>query len=183
MPAAAFYRYLPTGQTPRKVRDFLRDRVLGCFSRDDIVGWFGADIADELRAKGLIKLGPKEHYSRKTDRDVDCGKLIPGYFRVAELGRRFASKSLIRPITRAEADRLLADMLKRAHAINADDALMYRVARISLFGSYLTDASELGDIDLYVELSQRREPYNDDFNAWHKAGLSSGNRVATLCGF
>src|ERR1700704_108758 len=146
MPADAFNPHLPTGQPRRKVRDFLRHHVnWSRLSRQDIVEWFGEDITDELLAQGLIEPARETHYSR-TDDHTD-GEVIPGCYRVAELGRRFASKLLIPPIPRATADQIVADMLKRARAINRNPKLLVYVRTISVFGSYLTDAQDLGDID------------------------------------
>ncbi len=152
MPADAYNAYLPAGQPRRKVRDFLRDSVLGRFSRKHVSNWFGQDITRNMLAKGLIEPAREQHYTRE---DTTDGKIIPGWYRVAETGARFASKSLIKPLPRAVADRLIGEMLERARAINRDPAFLFYVSEISLFGSYLTDAQELGDIDVALEFGRR----------------------------
>ena len=51
----------------------------------------------------------------------------------------------------------MAEVIQRAKEVNADHRELYRVSRLWAFGSYLTDAEELGDVDIAVELAR-----NDD---------------------
>src|SRR4051812_42843096 len=55
-------------------------------------------------------------------------------------------------------------MLTRARAINDNDKLLYRIERITAFGSYITDAQDLGDIDLAVETGPRRGETGPDWS-------------------
>ena len=128
---------LPAGQSLRKVRDFL-DKNGGYyrFDRDTVSDYFGADITDELLAKGLIEWE---------------GEL----FSNSLLGQRVANMRLIPRISRAKADKIVVEMLERARAINANDEMLYRIKRITAFGSYVGDAADLGDIDLFVELERK----------------------------
>jgi hypothetical protein len=66
-------------------------------------------------------------------------------------------------------------MLKRAAAINADPALLYRVTRIEAFGSYITDAPVLGDIDVALTLEYRHE-HGDIVTANRQRFLLSGRQ-------
>ena len=47
--------------------------------------------------------------------------------------------------------------MNRVHQVNADSRFLYRVRKVILFGSFLTDAPFVGDLDLAVELD-RKEP-------------------------
>jgi hypothetical protein len=62
---------------------------------------------------------------------------------------------MIKRITRAKADHYVAELLQRADDINANPDLLYRVKRITAFGSYIADAADLGDIDIAVELEDK----------------------------
>ena len=56
-------------------------------------------------------------------------------------------------LKRAEADRLLAQVIKRAKYINANpQEYPARVTLLVVFGSYLTDKPVLGDLDIAVEM-------------------------------
>jgi hypothetical protein len=59
-------------------------------------------------------------------------------------------------IKRSSVDKLLIDLLKRAEIINADPNYAKYIDRIEVFGSYITtDKEYLGDVDLFVEMSNR----------------------------
>lgn len=58
-------------------------------------------------------------------------------------------------ITRAKADELVRDLVQRAQEVNQSPDYLYGVTRIEVFGSYLTDVSHLGDIDLAVTLEPK----------------------------
>ena len=55
-------------------------------------------------------------------------------------------------MTHSKADELLALMVERAEEVNRDPQFIYRVSRLTVFGSYLTDKEKLGDLDVAVEL-------------------------------
>ena len=58
-------------------------------------------------------------------------------------------------ITRAKADHLIAALVERAKAIDADPQYLYGISRLAVFGSYLTGKEKLGDIDIAVELGPK----------------------------
>ena len=58
-------------------------------------------------------------------------------------------------ITRAKADELIAALVERARAVDADPQYLYGVSRLAVFGSYLTSKEKLGDIDIAVELGPK----------------------------
>jgi hypothetical protein len=129
---------IPAGQPFRKVRDFLlRNTHPRLFGRADVTEYFGADITAELLAKGLI------------ERNAE------GKFQVSLVGTRLASKLLIPPIPRAKAEKFVADMLARARIINDSPELLCRISKITAFGSFVTDAAELNDIDVAVEIQRK----------------------------
>jgi predicted nucleotidyltransferase len=51
---------------------------------------------------------------------------------------------------------LLKDVLDRAAAINTDPTLLHYVTELRVFGSYCTDAANLGDLDLAFKLERRK---------------------------
>jgi hypothetical protein len=83
---------------------------------------------------------------------------------------RLALASAARPVRRATAQRALEQFLERVEAVNTDDCFAYRVTRVVVFGSFLTDRERLGDLDLAVEL-QPRHPDPDVHN------LHCGQRI------
>lgn len=77
------------------------------------------------------------------------------YFVATLKGGALALASAAKPITRATAERLVAHVICTAGMINGNASYLYRVSKLSAFGSYLTDSPTLGDVDLVVELTPR----------------------------
>lgn len=64
----------------------------------------------------------------------------------------------VRRTRRALADEAMRRFVERVTYVNSEDSpFAYRVGRVRLFGSYLTDAPDVGDIDLCVELVPRAQ--------------------------
>ena len=70
---------------------------------------------------------------------------------------RLIDALLLKRIPRAKADRLVADLIERAKAVNARPELFVGVATLRAFGSYITDAPDLGDIDIAVDLVRKEQ--------------------------
>jgi hypothetical protein len=83
-------------------------------------------------------------------------------YQTSQKGRQLAAANLTRRFDRAKADNEVAALIARANEINTRDELVFFVHKITAFGSYLTDSSDLGDIDLVVEVATRREKHTDE---------------------
>ncbi len=78
----------------------------------------------------------------------------PGWH-VTELGSRFANATAARPMSRPTAERLVREFLARVEEVNRYTYYLYRVRKVVVFGSYLTDSPTLGDLDPAVTLEPR----------------------------
>jgi hypothetical protein len=58
-------------------------------------------------------------------------------------------------ITRRAADAAVTQLRAAIASINADPVLMYDVERVAVYGSYITDAADLGDVDVAYTLNRR----------------------------
>lgn len=58
-------------------------------------------------------------------------------------------------VKRTIAEKKLEVLLERVRLLNGDPYYLYRVSRVAVFGSYLSDKNLLGDIDVGVELVPR----------------------------
>jgi predicted nucleotidyltransferase len=81
------------------------------------------------------------------------------YYRRTLAGSAFSQASAARPLTRETARRKLDEFLERVREVNRDDRLAYRVRRVVVFGSYLTERERINDVDVAVDLEKR---YADD---------------------
>lgn len=77
------------------------------------------------------------------------------FFELTEEGRTFTMARATRPLRRARADVLLGGAIDAAKQVNADGSLPSYVDELYVFGSYLGDASTLGDLDLGLSMKRR----------------------------
>ncbi|MGH3247716.1 MAG: hypothetical protein ACRDOI_16120 [Trebonia sp.] len=71
-------------------------------------------------------------------------------------GNALAHADFGKPISRATAARLLAEVVERARSYNADPARLLTITEIVVFGSYLDPTTDrLGDLDLAVSAVRR----------------------------
>jgi hypothetical protein len=75
-------------------------------------------------------------------------------------GIRMRGATAAKPLHRQTADRLLGDLLQRIDLLNRDDHFLARVEKAVVFGSYLSNADRLGDVDVAIELARRESDYD-----------------------
>jgi len=100
-------------------------------------------LLQELERKGYIKP------SRILDRQQLWCKTLKG----STLGLASAAK----PVNRKTADRIFSEFIDRVKRINTDSYFLYKVNKVIVFGSYLTDAQKLNDLDIAVELTPKEK--------------------------
>jgi predicted nucleotidyltransferase len=101
-----------------------------------------------------------------------------GQYVVSDKGRQLSVKNLVPRINREKADKIVGDMIKRIQEINCDPSLLDYVTKVVAFGSYITDAEDLGDIDLYVVVTRRIDDYKEHTKARKTFNESSGKRFS-----
>lgn len=108
-------------------------------------------ITDQLVSEGYAEVA----YERSHNSDV--------LYRATLKGGGLALANASKPIKRATADRLVRELLERVRGINANPRYLFWVDKVLAFGSYLTDAEVLGDVDVAVELTPRIEDKKQHF--------------------
>lgn len=141
-------------------------------SRDQII--CGVPAFDLRAAFKRLRAGGWDAESLKHTLDVEAGVadavlqqlLAEGYaeptsfargrqiYEVTTKGRALALSSALAPINRQKADGLVAEVIQRATEINGDSQELYHVAKLWAFGSYLSEADQLGDVDIAFELAR-----------------------------
>jgi len=149
------------GQPIKRVRDFLRKygdcrpgprAALEFFETNHVTA---KAIIDAMAERGLIAEAPESRDRR------------PVVYAVTDLGVRFAAARLLKPIPRSKAHRIVRDLLARVEEANARDDLTHFVGEVRAFGSYITDAREVGDVDLAVSFIAKPPPYGKRLAEWH----------------
>jgi predicted nucleotidyltransferase len=89
-------------------------------------------------------------------------------FRLTSNGQALANASATKPIHRKTAERVLAQFLERVHRVNATSEYLYQVKDVILFGSMLSEAEQLSDVDVAIKL-QPKVSETKALEAWSMA--------------
>lgn len=155
-----------------KIRDLLRPFRGGVISAADVERELGLpNTQAEAVLQAMVDAGFVEPKSQTASGSIP-------HFAVTTLGSRLCVARFVKRITRAKADALVNQMLARVTEINERDELVFRVKRVRVFGSYASDASEVGDIDLAVDWEQRH-PDRDIIEQLLARADASGKRLGT----
>ncbi|MGN8544397.1 hypothetical protein ACQPTN_04910 [Bradyrhizobium sp. 13971] len=105
------------------------------------------------QTRNLIEALLAHDLIREDGRESGDSRIV---YRVTDKGHASGMKTLVPRMTRAVAEALLQQTLERIAKINVDSELLHYVTEVRVFGSYLTDTKDLGDLDLAIKLERRR---------------------------
>lgn len=106
--------------------------------------------------------------------EIEVNKTFPhlgSYYGVTRKGSSLANASAAKPLLRSTAERLLTEILDRIQVVNVRSEFVFRVRYVLLFGSMLTNAPRVGDIDLVMELERKEQAAISPFERPHRARL------------
>jgi len=109
---------------------------------------------DPATAKEIIKELISLGYIEKNSNHAKCWE-----FTIK--GNSFSMAKALKPMSRQKANELIVNVMKRVEQVNANKSLLYQVDIVTVFGSFLSDAEYLNDLDLAINLI----PVYDD-NTW-----------------
>jgi predicted nucleotidyltransferase len=110
-----------------------------------------------------LSISTKKDYQKVVDTLIDNGYIIDGEnivptsrlfeyaiskYTITEKGREFCRAKCIKRMNRSQADALLNQILDRVKEVNNNPYYLYKVNKIVLFGSYISNKESLGDIDI-----------------------------------
>ncbi len=102
----------------------------------------GQDFAHRLRREGLVE---------------SCGR---GVWSVSQAGCAFAAATAAKRLTRATAERALAEFMERVALANDGPYFLGKVVRVVLFGSMLDPGTDRpSDVDLAIEVVPKETDY------------------------
>jgi len=146
---------VPVMDVRRLLRGFMGATVVGAYFRD-------AGLLEALIAKGLVGAVYRDPTQLRQSRVViGPGDRATGpWYELTDQGTSLAQASAAAPLRRATAERKLREFMARVEQVNQSEEFAYRVNRVVLFGSYLTAAERVNDIDLAVELAPRWDGFD-----------------------
>lgn len=142
---------LVAGLPARQVRELLR-KSRDCLTHHEVQEIFGLNRKQSIR---LLKRLEQEGYIQRDSKVSDSE--AERYYKPTLKGGTLCKALFSRPVSRKTAEKRLHEFMARVRQINTDSYFLYRVRTVILFGSFLTDASCVGDLDLAVGL-ESKEP-------------------------
>jgi hypothetical protein len=97
-------------------------------------------------------------------------EILTGWVRMA---------SFLKPTSRGKATALLDGVRERAAQYNDDPEKLYLITELRVFGSYITDAASLGDLDVAVAFTDRH-PERDRAQAHRAYARASGRTFSSF---
>lgn len=107
-----------------------------------------------MAASGLIRIAKIAYSKEATEHDYS--------FSLTSTGRGLYAADKRKRMSRTQADKLVEQVLEAARNINADPSQHFDIAQLSLYGSYLSDTPDLGDLDVAFEMKRRQFPEEKD---------------------
>jgi hypothetical protein len=154
------------GRPVKEVRDGLRRLGHYSFAAKRIVDiYYPERREDRYKDRRPHRVDPTD--ALLAARLIEPDKEHPGNFRVSDKGIRLRCAKLLSPITRAKAETLMSALLQRIVAANADEKFCQRIHEARVYGSYITDAPILNDIDLNIDLVCK-EPWPERWERWKR---------------
>lgn len=146
---------VPVLEVRRLLRRFMGATVVGAYFRDE-------GLLEALLAQGLLRPLYRDPTQLREPRAVTGrGDRATGpWYELTDEGMRLAQASAAALLRRTTAERKLREFMARVEQLNQSDEYAYRVTRVVAFGSYLTDAERVNDIDLAVELMPRWDGFD-----------------------
>lgn len=158
-----------------RLRDALRRANPTYVTPHHLAELLGIDVAS---ARALCAEMAAEGFLQPIHADGELG-----VYTLTVKGGALRNASARKPVRRATAERHLALFLERVEQVNANDELLYEVHEVLLFGSMLTDAETVSDVDVAVGLVAK----SDDparFEAWVNERIqmagAAGRRFSNL---
>jgi DNA-binding HxlR family transcriptional regulator len=124
------------------------------------------ELVDALEREGYVQKCTKPHVS-------------PGWeYELTLKGTSFGQARTGAELARALARRHLHELVERMDEVNRDDRFLLGVEEASVFGEYLTDAQELGVLDVQYTTYRKIEERGEFARARDRAARASGQRFS-----
>lgn len=86
-------------------------------------------------------------------------------------GCSLALASAAKPVTRKTAEKKIEEFLQRVEEVNKNEYYLYRVDKVVVFGSYLSDQERINDIDVVAVLKRK----GDDLDKFRAETMKRAN--------
>ena len=162
-----------------EIRRFFR-HVKGWHNDSFVTEWMKEYLKlSDSKAAEVIRSLIREGYVARNGK-VE-GEIV---FKFTDRGSALGRASGARRIARETAERAVRDFICRVKAVNDNPSFLYEVTDVVVFGSYLSDAPNFGDVDIAVRLRSRitdnEQRVAREIEHAHKSGRSFSRFIDEL---
>jgi hypothetical protein len=135
----------------RKIRELLRQSV-------DFLSARHATKILEIKTKQAIQLLERLEQRGFLERNpaLPNSDDEPSWKRTVK-GGALANALFSAPVSRQSAEKAMSEFLDRVRQVNCNSRFLYRVQKVVVFGSFLSDSPFVGDLDLAVDLCPKEK--------------------------
>jgi len=129
-------------------REVMRKIGGGIVSLESIAHYLKMDndtaqsIVERLSAEGYIEVNNDFRDDKK-------------FYSITLKGNSLGSASASKPLTRKTAAKKLTEFMDRVFAVNSNEYYLYKISKVIIFGSYLSESARINDIDIAIEIIQK----------------------------
>jgi len=134
-----------------KLRDYLRDVQAHRFGVNNIA--VGLRISGR-KARVVLNELLERKYIEKAERFKFDNSDV---YTCTQDGAQFAAAMATKPVSRATAERCVAELLERIRSVNSNPEYLVWVSRLIVFGSYLSGNETLNDVDVAIALTRKHQ--------------------------
>lgn len=154
----------------KQVRLFFRE-VVGWHSESFDLSWLGEKLTlDETSARNLALELVAQGYAEAPENDE---------YKITDKGQELVRSSAAGTITRKTAEAALSGLLKTVERYNSDPDKILTVETVVVFGSFVGDKEELGDLDVAIK-HRDRDPNANRSKVWLAYARRSGRKFSNF---
>lgn len=165
------------GRSAVEVRHLLRRGSAGNVGAE----WTDAFAASLLKISGEEAAALHDELARLGF--IEKARRGKRYWQATATGSALCMASAAAPIKRARADEMVLGLIERVRDVNRNQTYLFWVTRLALFGSYLSDSPDVGDIDALFELTPRiadQEELSRRRNEYASKAAQAGRRFSNI---
>jgi hypothetical protein len=133
----------------RKIRELLRQSV-------DSLSVRHATKILEIKTEQALRLLERLERSVFLERNPALPNSKQSWKRTVKGGAP-ANALFSTPVSRRSAEKTMSEFLDRVQQVNCNSRFLYRVRKVVVFGSFLSDVPLVGDVDLAVDLCPKEK--------------------------
>lgn len=108
----------------------------------------------ELKGKKALRLLETLEQQGFIEKNI-CAHNAGQYWKHTIRGGALSTALFSAPVSQKNAEKKLSEFMDRVRYVNENNRFLYRVRKVIVFGSFLTESPTVGDLDIAIDLEQK----------------------------